>query len=166
MWAAANTDLKNARGVKTLLVLTDDADTRFKKNLAFIPMQNTIPQFLKTYLNRFGARINLVFFTAALEKPEELARAKADFEIPLKTLDPPGSFIAADDFDQLLRSLRQGIRQKRRARSSGLTAPPSPKTFWRSPGLEKKTSGGLPAWSRDSTRSGSRPTGSTNRKLT
>ena len=112
MWAAANTDLKNARGVKTLLVLTDGADTRFKKNLAFNPMQNTIPQFLKTYLNRFGARINLVFFTAALEKPEELARAKADFEIPLKTLDPPGSFIAADDFDQLLRSLRQGIRQK------------------------------------------------------
>ena len=119
MWKAADTDLRNAKGLKTLLVLTDGADTRFMENLAFNPVQktvpprqNTIPDFLKIYFNQFGARINLVFFTAALEKPEELASAKADFEVPLKTLDPPGSFIAAADFDQLLRSLKQGIRQR------------------------------------------------------
>ena len=90
-------------------MLTDGADTRFTVNRTFNPQQMTIPEFLKTDFNRFGARINLVFFTAALEKPEELARARADFEVPLKSLDPPGTFVTADNRQELIGTLEKAI---------------------------------------------------------
>ena len=102
MYAAADADLKDAKGLKTLLVLTDGADTRFKVNRMFNPQQMSIPDFLKAHFNRFGARINLVFFTAALEKPEEVASARADFEVPLKSMDPPGSFVTAANRQELI----------------------------------------------------------------
>ena len=54
MWTAANSDLKDARGPRTLLVLTDGADTRFLTNRAFNPAQLTVPVFLLTQLNQIG----------------------------------------------------------------------------------------------------------------
>ena len=90
-------------------MLTDGADTRFMMNRTFNPQQKSIPEFLKTYFNQFGARINLVFFTAALEKPGELARAKADFEVPLKSLDPPGTFVTADTRQELIGTLEKAV---------------------------------------------------------
>ena len=53
----------------------------------------------------------MVFFNAVAD-PGELERAKANFEKTLPALNPPGSFVTAANLDQLVVSLKQGIRQK------------------------------------------------------
>ena len=54
----------------------------------------------------------MVFFTTPLDPKEEVAMARANFEKPLRDLNPPGSFVTAENLDQLVQLLRRAIRQK------------------------------------------------------
>ena len=111
MSRAIDSDLKKAKGLKTLLVLTDGDDTRFMKNRVFNSKGVDIPTFIKSSFDQVGVRINMVFFNAVAD-PGELEKAKANFERTLPALNPPGSFVAAANLDQLVVSLKRGIRQK------------------------------------------------------
>ena len=71
----------------------------------------TIPQFIAKF-NPLGATVNMVFFTTPLDPKEEVATARANFEKPLRDLNPPGSFVTAENLDQLVQLLRRAIRQK------------------------------------------------------
>jgi len=111
MWNAAATDLKDAKGMKTLLVLTDGNDDRFKKNEKFNKTKVEVPDFILSAFRGLEIHINMVFFTPAGD-PAELALARANFEEPLKKLNPPGSFVTADNVIQLIQKLKRGISQK------------------------------------------------------
>jgi hypothetical protein len=98
-------DLKSARGLKTLLVLTDGQDNRFKQ---------PIPAFIESRFRPLGIRINMVYFIAAGKEEElkELQAARETFTRPLAALDPPGTFVAASKFDELILTLKRAIRQE------------------------------------------------------
>src|SRR5262249_5528861 len=74
MGRAANEDLRDAKGIRTLLVLTDGADNRFATNRVFNPRNQKIADFIGENFKPMGIRIHMVFFTPAV-KPEELERA-------------------------------------------------------------------------------------------
>ncbi len=111
MATAAKQDLDHAKGIKTLLVLTDGMDTGFSKNTRFSPNRIDIPAFINTYFQPMGIRINMVYFGAD-EKGEELKQAREVLAKPLQRLDPPGTFVTADNLDQLIESLKQGLKQR------------------------------------------------------
>jgi hypothetical protein len=111
MWTAATRDLKDARGLKTLVVLTDGDDTRLHLSTSFNPNRLDVPSFIAEYFKPLGVQVNMVFFTA-MAKPTELENAKRNFEKPLRMLDPPGSYVEAKDLDQLVATLRRAIRQR------------------------------------------------------
>jgi hypothetical protein len=111
MLKAATTDLKSASGLRTLLVLTDGADTRLDKNLVINPKKLPIADFITEKFKSLGIQINMVFFTLAGD-PTEVATARNSFAQALKRLEPPGSFVTADNIGELKQSLRRGIRQK------------------------------------------------------
>jgi hypothetical protein len=75
------------------------------------PKKLTIGQFITEHFRRLGIRINMVFFTPE-GKPDEIERARYNFAPALKGLDPPGSFVTADNLGELKQTLRRGIRQK------------------------------------------------------
>ena len=112
MWRAAEKDLVNAKGLKTLLVITDGEDNRFKESQALNPNGKLeIEDFIATKFQPLGIRINMIFCSAAAN-PNELERARVTFTKALGRLDPPGSFVAAANLDQLIASLRRAIRQE------------------------------------------------------
>jgi hypothetical protein len=110
MWTAAEKDLVNAKGLKTLLVLTDGTDTRFLDNANFNPSRMSIPAFIGTRFRSLGVRINVVYFSA-FGLDQELKKARDNFEKPLEQLDPPGKFIPAANLNELIASLRGAINQ-------------------------------------------------------
>jgi hypothetical protein len=110
MWAAAG-DLKDAKGLKTLLVLTDGMDNRFAANRTFNPDNLPIPDFFAKYFKPLGISVNIVFFTPAGKK-QEIATAKANFAPALKGLEPPGKFVTADNLNELIDTLTRAIKQK------------------------------------------------------
>ncbi|WP_165227180.1 hypothetical protein [Aquisphaera insulae] len=119
MWHAAGNDLLAAKGLKTLLVLTDGADTRFMKNTDFNPVRDgkptfaNIADFIGKAFDKTAIQVNMVYFAPNDDEvaKKELQEAKENFEEPLRRLDRPGTFVAVKDLGQLLSSLKQGIRQ-------------------------------------------------------
>ena len=110
MWKAADTDLRESKGLKTLLVLTDGMDSRFAANRAF-NHDLSIPEFFTKYFKPLGIGVNIVFFTPAGNKQEK-AIAEANFGPALKGLEPPGKFVTADNLDDLIDTLTRAIKQK------------------------------------------------------
>ena len=112
MFEAAKQDLTDAKGLKTLLVLTDGQDSELKKNKPkYNPEHWSVPEFIVNKFKPLNVRVNMIFFTPA-GKPSELAQARKDFEGALSRLEPKGSFVKADDLPELKDTLRRGIRQK------------------------------------------------------
>jgi hypothetical protein len=111
MWKAADTDLRQAQGLKTLLVLTDGMDTRFAANRKFNPDNLSIPKFFAKSFKPLGIGVNMIFFTPAGDK-KEIANAEANFTPALKGLEPPGSFVKAANLAQLIERLTRAIKQK------------------------------------------------------
>ncbi len=91
MLKAAQTDLRAAKGLKTLLVLTDGADNRLEKGAAINPDKLTIPNFITDRFKPLGVRINMVFFTPAGDRAE-IDEAKKNFEQALEAARSPGIF--------------------------------------------------------------------------
>jgi tRNA A-37 threonylcarbamoyl transferase component Bud32 len=112
MWAAADKDLRSAKGLKTLLVLTDGMDNRFGVNRNSNPRNLSIPDFIGTAFGPLGIRINMIFFAEAGET-QEVTRAEASFAPALQRLDPPGTFVTAapHDIAELIQGLKHGITQ-------------------------------------------------------
>jgi hypothetical protein len=119
MWRAAD-DLKNASGLKNLLVLTDGNDTQFFKSRALNPEGKiSIPSFITDKFRGLGIRVTVVYFKAsglaeadAKKEAQEVLDAKANFERPLEGLVPPGRFVEARDLKELIESLRAGLEQR------------------------------------------------------
>ena len=69
MWVAANKDLKSAKGLKTLLVLTDGDDTELEKNKPqYNPGGLPIKDFILQGFKPLGITVNMVFFTRDRQK--------------------------------------------------------------------------------------------------
>jgi len=111
MWRAANSDLFNAKGLKTLLVLTDGNDNRLEKNPKYNPHNQLIPDYVVAGFTGQNIRVNMVFFTPAGD-PKEIAEARKNFEGALKQLEPPGDFVLANNLGELIANLKRGITQK------------------------------------------------------
>src|SRR5262249_130157 len=75
------------------------------------PSNLAVPEFLTDRFRPLGIRINMVFFTLA-GSPKEFEIARKNFAQALKRLDPPGSFVTADNIGDLKDMLRRGIKQK------------------------------------------------------
>ena len=69
MSRAIDTDLKEAKGLKTLLVLTDGDDTRFMKNRELqFPEGVEIPSVYSQVSTSSASEINMVFFSTAIRR--------------------------------------------------------------------------------------------------
>jgi hypothetical protein len=115
MVRAAQEDLVNASGIKTLLVLTDGTDTRFLQSKT-LDRQNTnyIPTFIAMFFKTLRIRINIVYFSTDERNDPELEVARNTFAVALKNLDPPGTFVttAQWDINELIRDLKRAIQQR------------------------------------------------------
>jgi hypothetical protein len=111
MWTAANKDLTTARGLKTLLVLTDGNDNRLENNPKHNPNKLSVPDFIVAGFKPLNIRVNMIFFTPS-GTDLEIARARQNFEGALKQLNPPGNFVLANNLGELIATLRRGIRQR------------------------------------------------------
>jgi hypothetical protein len=115
MWKAAETDLKSAKGLKTLLVLTDGQDDRFSSDEELNPTRMDIPTFIGARFANLGIRVNMVFFAQSPNPDElkvELGEARATFTPALAKLEPPGRFFEARNLPELISSLRRAVGQK------------------------------------------------------
>jgi hypothetical protein len=106
--AKAMTDLDQARGLKTLLVLTDGDDDQFEKNAAS-KRGMTRSQFLKKTFDNKGVSVFMIFFQVPGEK--KLEEAMDNFKV-LTTLNPPGQLIPVKRSDKLDTALEQSLKQK------------------------------------------------------
>ena len=97
--------------MKTLLVLTDGMDNRFGKNRSFFPEIREIPAFIPKF-NELGVRVNMVFFSTPFDKKEEIDQARTNFAGPLGQLNPPGSFVTAENRVQLIQTLSHLLKQE------------------------------------------------------
>ena len=114
MVKAARTDLVIAKGIRTLLVLTDGDETQFPNSKALgagIRGSPDIASFVAKVFQPLGITVNMVFLCNN-DKDPELKRARANFAKSLENLIPPGTFVSATDTQQLNRSLRRALRQK------------------------------------------------------
>ncbi|HKM53992.1 MAG TPA: hypothetical protein VJY33_11330, partial [Isosphaeraceae bacterium] len=112
MWVAAYNDLKSAKGLKTLLVLTDGDDTELEKNKPqYNPGRLSIKDFILQGFKPLGITVNMVFFSLTGNKGE-FKRAEARFGQALAQLEPRGSFKEAKDLKELIVVLQRGLVQK------------------------------------------------------
>jgi serine/threonine protein kinase len=112
MWVAANRDLKNAKGLKTLLVLTDGNDNQLEKfKPKYNPNNSSVKDFIIGGFKPLGITVNMVFFTTKPES-QEVQDAQKRFGPALAQLEPRGSFKTAKDLDELIAALRRGLIQK------------------------------------------------------
>ncbi len=112
MWAAAYWDLKSAKGLKTLVVLTDGEDTELRKNNPkYNPEKLSVKDFIISRFKPLEITVNMVFFTPA-GKPAEIENAKTSFGPALAQLEPRGSFKEAKDINELKANLQRGLIQK------------------------------------------------------
>jgi len=114
MVTAARTDLIKAKGMKTLLVLTDGDDNRFEQSKALAPDRlkaPDIPAFITSYFKTLGITINMVFLCTN-EEDKELKKARENFAKTLENVPPGGSFVSATDVKQLTQRLSRALRQE------------------------------------------------------
>lgn len=112
MWVAANRDLKAAKGLKTLLVLTDGQDSELaKNNPRYNPNKLSVKDFIVSGFKPLGITVNMVFFTPR-GNPKEIENAKTSFGPALAQLEPRGSFKEAKDIRELIETLQRGLIQK------------------------------------------------------
>lgn len=115
MWGA-KLDLDKAKGLKTMLVLTDGQDTRFAENRTFNPTGATIPGFIRENFKDAGITVNMIFFKL---DDKQLKEARDQFEDAISRLDPAGHFFTAQDEERLLATLQRSIKQKLTCRIVG-----------------------------------------------
>lgn len=106
----AKTNFDQAEGLKTLLVLTDGADTVFERNLPpELRIQKIRASILKMF-NKSAIMVNMVLLDVGAG--DERERARAQFEDVLRRLDPPGQFITVQDLARLDQTLSNMLEQK------------------------------------------------------
>jgi hypothetical protein len=105
----ASRPLKNFDGPRTLIVLTDGGDNKFKERTGQEP--SNIPAYLK---NRFLNSEIRIFMVGFIDDPTK--QLDADEQVGLKytrealeKLDPPGEFVFARNATQLKELLRTGL---------------------------------------------------------
>ena len=106
--ASAKKELDDAKGFKTMVVLTDGKDTRFTANTAFNPGRLDIPTFLRTHFNKSDVMINMVFFKTV---ESEMTEARQQFASAIAGLDPPGKLFTVTDVNRLITTLQSAVHQ-------------------------------------------------------
>ena len=100
----------DAKGFKTLLVLTDGADNRFDNDTALHARHGTkdLQTFLQKEFNKLGVVINFVGFKVVAAQIQALQQQfKNTIE---EVMDPKGSYYTTDNVDELTRKLPAGTR--------------------------------------------------------
>jgi len=105
----AKADLTGAKALKTLLVLTDGADTRFMNEGTPRPKGMDIAKYVKEQFNQSGIMVNMVLFKA---DEKELVEARAQFADVLKQLEPRGRLSTVQELGQLDQILRTMLKQE------------------------------------------------------
>ena len=113
----ARDELLQAKGLKTLLVLTDGNDSEEEKQDFEDPVAlkrsqkglDKIHKKLREQFNQRGITVNMVFFK--VDNPKELKQADEVFQV-IKTLDPPGQIYRAENLQDLVLALTRLIRQR------------------------------------------------------
>jgi len=112
MWMAANQDLKSAKGLKTLLVLTDGDDNQLEKfKPKYNPNKLSVNDFIVSVFKPLDITVNMVYFTPAGNQ-KEIDSARDRFGPALAQLKPRGSFRVAKDLGELIATLQRGLIQK------------------------------------------------------
>lgn len=107
--ARAKDDLRDARGFRSLVVLTDGDDDQFAKNTDPTARKAAIEEKIRSEFQNSGVMVNMICFKLQIA---ELERARRNFEDVLtRQLEPPGSFVQADDGEMLIDKLRMSLRQ-------------------------------------------------------
>ena len=102
----AKEDLTEARGFRTLLVLTDGMDNRFDKDALF--KGKTIPGVVKEAFQDSGIVVDIIGFRfAAGEQDKAYEQFKG-----IETLPLPGRFVDVEDADKLAGELELSLRQR------------------------------------------------------
>ena len=94
-------------GPSTMLVLTDGKDNRALEDKGLNPQKLSIPALLGKTFAGSNIKINVIAFQAG----EEENQAKEDFE-GLPKMEPPGSFISANDLDTLINQMERSLRRE------------------------------------------------------
>jgi hypothetical protein len=108
----AKQDLDIAQGQKTLLVITDGADSRFEMKEG-----QKIAPYLEGRFAPSRVLVNMVLLDVnegglVKKQQAEMARARDQFVALLKRLDPPGQHITVNQLDTLDRILANSLEQK------------------------------------------------------
>ena len=133
---AAKTDLLDATGFKTIVVITDGMDNRFSQDRVANPQQRSISETLAAEFEGSGIALNIVGFKIVSAEEEH---ARQQFEI-VEKLFPPGNFFRVSQADALAHTLRLALRQRLRFTLQGYDneQPVAP--------LELGTLGGANVW--------------------
>jgi hypothetical protein len=112
IWESRGEFAAELTGFKSMVVLTDGADSEFKNDTELQKRGRTIPEFLANEFKNSGIQLNVVFY----EPPENEKKAILDnFKcIEDKTWPTPGKMYLEEDADKLtaylLRALRPNLR--------------------------------------------------------
>ena len=145
---AAKADFKSETGYKTMVVVTDGMDNRFKTDKVLNPKGESIPALLREEFDGSGITAHVIGFKLA-EPEEDVVRKQFD---TVQTLDPPGTFTDTDNAEELGRAIRRALRQSVRfwiETPANVIAPAVPKL-----GLEVGTDGGGDRWFRNGLKPG------------
>jgi Mg-chelatase subunit ChlD len=148
-------DLRGREGFKTLLVLTDGMDNRFVKGTypgnpptrsdgdsKYNPNSrgeaDELPDFLKKEFANSGIVVNMILFEMTQQEGQQ---ARKQFKV-IETLSPPGNILEAEETEELVSYLKDGIIQELRCRLESLEGwPVEPRK-----GLLVRRLGGNPEW--------------------
>lgn len=111
----AREDLRDVKGYKTIIVLTDGKDNRIKDDKESNPNGEGIPALLAREFGSNSAFKDIKLVILGFQLPQsEKAEAEREFKEPLKKLLEPGDFILVDQQDELDRILREACKRELR----------------------------------------------------
>jgi hypothetical protein len=101
----AKVDLAKAKGFRTMLVLTDGADSRFSKTHPGVE----IAKFLGEQFRDTGIVLNMILYS---QTQAELQGANKQFGVALGQLDPPGKLVSVKEVSRLRAELQSALKQQ------------------------------------------------------
>ncbi|MFQ3649816.1 MAG: vWA domain-containing protein [Gemmataceae bacterium] len=108
----AKSDLLQAEGTRTLIVLTDGMDNRITQDKQFNPDKLPVPELLQAQFKDSQIGVYVVGFEIS---QKEEATARDQFAV-LSKLTPPGAFVTVNKIDEVARAVERALRPDLRFR--------------------------------------------------